>query len=339
VIHVLDRFAARPEALDALRELHRTRYLPGAERRGMRLASEWRAPAAARAGAAAEWQLLWALPDVAAWWGMRGQASVDPEVAAFWAEADRHLEARSRRMLVPADAERADPPRRARLEPGAPGGRRCTAQVSLAAGAGTPERERVEALARALPRRARGCRRAEVGVNLPGTLRGGELTLELVFDGAESAAGWCEAVADERGAREAFDGLAARVDAVHYAPLEAGLGAPGLASPVKRTLLLRVEAEASASRVARFERELAAMPDHVLAIRNWHLARVHDPRDHWTHVWAQEFERLEGLLVDYMIDPYHWAYVDRWFDPESSERVVAPDFAHVACALPQSALG
>jgi hypothetical protein len=108
---------------------------------------------------------------------------------------------------------------------------------------------------------------------------------------------------------------------------------------VKRTLLLRVEAEAPAARVARFERELAAMPDHVLAIRNWHLARVHDPRGHWTHVWVQEFERLEGLLVDYMIDPYHWAYVDRWFDPESSERVVAPDFAHVACALPQSVLG
>ena len=31
-----------------------------------------------------------------------------------------------------------------------------------------------------------------------------------------------------------------------------------------------------------------------------------------------------------MIDPYHWAYVDRWYDPEKSERVEAPDYAHVA---------
>src|SRR4029453_7389297 len=143
-----------------------------------------------------------------------------------------------------------------------------------AGGAGAPERARVEALARALPRSARGCRRAEIGANLPGTVGGGDLTLDLVFDGAESAAGWCEAVAAERGAREAFEGLAARVDAVHYPPPEAGLegpGAGGRPARVRRPLLVGVGAGASGARVSRFERELAAMPDHVLAIRNWHL--------------------------------------------------------------------
>jgi stress responsive alpha/beta barrel protein len=339
VIHVLDRFDARPEALDALRELHRDRYRPGAEKRGMRLVAEWLAPGAGRERGAVEWQLLWALPDLAAWWGMRAQASVDPEVGAFWRDADRHLESRSRRTLVPPGAEPSEPPRRPRLEPGASVGRRVTAQLALAAGSGPAQRERALAVSRALPRRARGCLRAEIGANLPGTLRGGDLTLDLVFDGAESAARWCDAACDERGAREAFEGLVARVDAVHYAPLEAGLGAPGLASPVKRTLLLRVEPDAPAERVARFERELAAMPDHVTAIRNWHFARVHDPRGRFSHVWAQEFARLEGLEVDYMVHPYHWAYVDRWFDPESCERVVAQDFAHVYCTLAQSVLG
>ena len=338
MIHVLDRFAARAEALDALRELHRFRYRPGAEKRGMQLVGEWLAPAAARGRDAVEWQLLWGLPDLAAWWGMRAQASVDPEVVAFWRDADRHLESRSRRMLVPPGAEPQEPPRRPRLEPQAPL-RRVTAQLALAAGAGPGERARIEALASSLLRRAQGCLRAEIGANLPGTLRGGDFTLDLVFDGAEPAARWCDAACDERGAREAFAGLVARIDAVHYAPFDAGEGAPGLASPVKRTLLLRVEPEAPVERVARFERELAAMPDHVLAIRNWHLARVHDPRGRFSHVWAQEFARLEGLEVDYMVHPYHWAYVDRWFDPESSERVVEPDFAHVYCTLPRSVLG
>src|SRR5262249_32936829 len=195
------------------------------------------------------------------------------------------------------------------------------------------------ALARALWGRAPGCLRGEVGANLPGTLNGGDLTLDLVFEGAASAARWCEAAASERGARETFAGLVARVDAVHYAPHEAGLATPGPAAPLKRTLLLRVEPETPPDRVARFERELAAMPDHVTAIRNWHLARVDDPRGRFTHVWAQEFAGIEGLEVDYMVDPYHWAYVDRWFDPESGERIVALDFAHVFCPLPQSVLG
>ena len=339
MIPILDSFTARPGRLDDLRGLHRARYLPGARERGMRVVAEWRSPGEARDGCSGEWRLLWALPDVAAWWAMRGRASVDPEVASFWRDADERLEARSRRMLVPESESQASPPRRARLAPGALSGRRTTALLRLAAGAGAAERARVEALARSLPQRARGCLRSEIGANLPGSIHGGDHTLDLVFDGAEPAARWCEAAATDRGAHEAFEGLVARIDAVHYALLEGGLDAPQIASPLKRTLLLRVEPGAPPERVARFERELAAMPDHVLAIRNWHFARVEDPRAHWTHVWAQDFESLDGLHGDYMVHPYHWAYVDRWFDPESTERLVALDFAHVFCTLPKSVLG
>jgi hypothetical protein len=187
-----------------------------------------------------------------------------------------------------------------------------------------------------------GCVRSEVGRNLPGTWNGGDFTLDLVFDLPANAVGWLEAGWSDAAVRSAWEALVGRVDCVSYLPLEGGLDAPRIASPVKRTLLLRVEPDAPYARVERFERELAAMPDHIPAIRNWHLARVAAggrSSAGWSHVWAQEFETLDGLQGDYMAHPYHWAVVDRWFDPESPERVVAPDFAHVFCAMPRSVLG
>lgn len=352
--------------MEELRELLLRRYLPGAESRGMRLVAEWLEPAVDPAGRGGEWILLWGVDDVAAWWSMRAQASADPEVAAVWRDAEACLASRTRRMLPPFAGGAPAPPRRRRLEAGAPSGRRATALLRLARGAGDAAGARLEALARALPRHVPGCLRSEIGRNLPGTLHGGDFTLDLLFADAEGAAAWLESAWCDREARSAWDALVERADAVHYELLEAGLDAPELASPVKRTLLLRVEPGAPRERVARFERELAAMPDHVPAIRNWQLGRVAAQRaggersagaapqggpaaaqraggerssPGWTHVWAQEFATLDGLQVDYMVHPYHWAVVDRWFDPESPERVVAPDFAHVFCAMPRSVLG
>jgi hypothetical protein len=368
VIHVLDVLAARPGRLAELRELLMRRYLPGAQRRGMRLVAQWSAPGG---GPGEEWVLLWGLADVAGWWAMRAQASADPEVAAFWRDAEACLSSRARRMLAPEDAVAPDAPRRRRLGPGKWPGHRATALLTLAPGAGADSGARLEALARALPRCVPACLRSEIGRNLPGTWNGGDLTLDLWFGDAAGAARWLEVEWADRAARRAFDDLLAGLDAVHYSPLEGGLDAPRIASPVKRTLLLRVEQGAPPDRVAAFERELAAMPDHIPAIRNWHFARVagtcgagggpspsgpskrsaqragapvelgHAERSSsgWSHIWAQEFETLDGLQRDYMVHPYHWAVVDRWFDPESPERVVAPGFAHVFCAMPQSVLG
>ncbi len=368
MIHVLDAMTAKSGRLGEVRVLLRERYLPGARARGMRLLGEWMGP-----GPAEEWILLWGVDDVAAWWGMRAQASVDPAVSAFWHEVDTRLEARSRRTL-PARDERPEPPRRTRLGADAWRGERATALLTLPRGVGEGAGERLEELVRGLPRCVSGCVRSEIGRNLPGTLNGGDYTLDLLFEDAGSAARWLEGEWSDRPAQREFRELARRVDAAHYAPLEGGLDAPGIASPVKRTLLLRVEPGAAPERVARLERELAAMPDHVPAIRNWHFARVagacvlqggeagatrgpqggeaaaqragapvelgpgERSKSGWTHLWAQEFEKLDGLQIDYMVHPYHWSVVDRWFDCESPERIVAPDLAHAFCAMPRSVL-
>ncbi|GCD98205.1 NIPSNAP family protein [Embleya hyalina] len=77
------------------------RYLPGAQRRGMRLERVWRSPAGRDATTV---HILWILPGIRAFYAMRGAAAADPEVAAFWAATDGYALERQRRALQPAEA-------------------------------------------------------------------------------------------------------------------------------------------------------------------------------------------------------------------------------------------
>ncbi|MDI2131964.1 Dabb family protein [Yinghuangia seranimata] len=100
---------------------------------------------------------------------------------------------------------------------------------------------------------------------------------------------------------------------------------------VKRTLLLTVREGTPAEVVERFEADLTAMPEHITSIRGWALSRVDQARTPsvWTHVWEQEFADVEGLTGEYLMHPYHWTYVDRWFDGEQPGSIVEPRLAHV----------
>ena len=74
------------------------------------------------------------------------------------------------------------------------------------------------------------------------------------------------------------------------------------------------------------------MPEHISTIRSWRLSRLAGTgthRERWTHAWEQEYETLDGLQRDYMLHPFHWAGVDRWFDPEMPNRIVELDLVHV----------
>ncbi|MGC0415507.1 NIPSNAP family protein [Embleya sp. AB8] len=77
------------------------RYLPGAQRRGMRLERVWRSPAGRDATTV---HILWILPGIRAFYAMRAGAAADPRVAAFWAATDGYALDRQRRALQPATA-------------------------------------------------------------------------------------------------------------------------------------------------------------------------------------------------------------------------------------------
>jgi hypothetical protein len=135
---------------------------------------------------------------------------------------------------------------------------------------------------------------------------------------------------------QALDGIA-RVDHVRYDPIASGMRAPDLRNGIKRTLLLRVQADAPPGAIAALEHALQRMPYHLRGIRNWSLGRV-CPANRWTHVWQQEFASVDDLLGEYMTHPYHWAWVDRWFDPECSQWIVDTALSHAFCRVETSVL-
>jgi stress responsive alpha/beta barrel protein len=186
--------------------------------------------------------------------------------------------------------------------------------------------ELADALARA-GMQAPGALRSHAAPHLPGSLGGGDLTWDVLFES--------EVLAAADPALGALQAEIARVDAVVVAPIRRYVAKPALAG-IKRTLLLRASPSADPARVAAFERDMLELPRYVPAIRNWSFARA--ARGPWTHVWEQEFETVEGLSEDYMLSPYHWGLVDGWFDVECPQCVVEPRLAHVFCAARESVL-
>ncbi|MGC0415506.1 Dabb family protein [Embleya sp. AB8] len=148
------------------------------------------------------------------------------------------------------------------------------------------------------------------GPDLPGSVGGHGCSWDLVADTSPE--------------------LPAGADAVALLPVRAGF-VPLTGRRVKRTLLLTVRSGTSDAVRAEFESDLVAMPEHIPTIASWALSRV-DPRgpaSRWTHVWEQEFADVEGLTGEYLLNPYHWAHVDRWFDGEVPGSIVESALAHV----------
>ncbi|RDK05484.1 Dabb family protein [Cupriavidus lacunae] len=202
-----------------------------------------------------------------------------------------------------------------------------TAQVRLHAGicAGTCTQEQaLLARVETLP----GLRHVAIGRNLAGSWGAGDYTLDLQFepDGSESPA-------PGAGLAAALSGMA-EVDSVAYSPVSGGLRAPQLRHGIWRTLMLRVRPEAPDWQVRGLEQDLLRMPEYMPGILNWRLARVLSPGT-WTHVWQQEFASADDLLGEYLMHPFHWGRVDRWFDPEFPEWTVDA-ISHAFCPLKTS---
>jgi hypothetical protein len=192
---------------------------------------------------------------------------------------------------------------------------------------------------------------SHAGLHLDGSVGGGDLTWDLAVSDERAL----QALEDRLGSAD-WDGLFAeaapadrdalgsitQIEAWRVETIESSLTQHELAV-IKRTNLVRVLETAAPSAVARWTREVAILADAVPAIRNWSLARLRalgptKPRVGWTHAWEQEFEQLEGLLEDYMASPYHWGYLDGWYDPEMPHCIMDPDLAHLYCPATQNVL-
>ncbi|MBP0636773.1 Dabb family protein [Cupriavidus sp. AcVe19-6a] len=173
-----------------------------------------------------------------------------------------------------------------------------------------------------------GLRQVAIGRNLAGSWGAGDYTLDLRFDPAPSGS-----TGHDDGLAAALEGVA-QVDRVAYSPISDGLRAPQLRQGIWRTLMFRVRPEAPECQVRSLEQDLLRMPEYMPGILNWRLARVLSPGT-WTHVWQQEFASAEDLLGEYLMHPFHWGHVDRWFDPEFPEWTVQA-ISHAFCPLATS---
>jgi hypothetical protein len=168
-------------------------------------------------------------------------------------------------------------------------------------------------------------RRWHLGRNLEGSWGAGAYTLDLHWsDSAPAAALQLDAVAGIESA-----------DRVVYETIGAGIRDAGLENGIWRTLLLRTRPVA-ARHVPALEQDLLGMPKYMKRIRNWRLGRVVSGGE-WTHVWQQEYTGIDDLLGEYLVHPFHWGWVDRWFDMEFPEWTV-DRISHAFCPLPRSLL-
>jgi hypothetical protein len=187
------------------------------------------------------------------------------------------------------------------------------------------ERDRVLASVR-LAAEATQAHRRLVEPTLPGSRNAGDALVHLGFN---SRSQWLSAADDFAAVLD--DPRITRINGATYpgTPARNGSGS----GTVYRALLLRVLPQTDTGTVARFEDELSSMPRYIPAIRAWQLSRVDDAigTSEWTHVFEQEFTDVGGLMGPYLMHPFHWAVVDRWFDPECPDVIIRDRVCHSFC--------
>lgn len=334
-IVVQDRHVVMAQALPRLRTLV-DEYAAAAAARGLTLVEQQVSPPLALADQPVVLDVRWTLADVGAFWGARAQ-SHDPAIGAHWAAVDGLVASRSRTYALPPDAVGAEPTDTTGYDV-TPTAWRETAQLYLDPGSGEAG---LGALAAVLARAAElpGITSAALSPNFVADYGAGHLTWDLLYpdrdtaEAARTSALWSDVLLP------ALDAHCVSRTALGLDTVGAGAREPGLTGGVKRTAYFRLLPGVTPEVEAAFVRDTLAMPAHIDAIRNWRLSRA-VPLDWdatagepWTFVWEQEYSDLDGLVVDYMVHPHHWAHVDRWFDVESGTQVVHPALCHAFAGL------
>jgi hypothetical protein len=347
MIIVQDRIAVAGADLPRLRALLEQRYLPGARARGLILLDSGVSPPLTLADEPCVFWMRWRLDDVGAFWTARGMAVQDPSVAAFWDEVDRFCTGRHREFLRPDGFAREPLPEPASLTAflTEPQGWRETAQLHLRPTVDRADRDALEAALSAtggLP----GVRQVHLGTNLDLQFGAGHYTWDVRYDDAAAAEAVKASAHWTQTLMPLLNRLQVGFEPIALATVAAGSRQPGLTAGIKRTALFRLLPGVGDEQRRAFERNQLAMPAYIPEILNWRLSRAlpaagrpNPASPDWSYVWEQEYADLAGLAGAYMAHPYHWAYLDGSFDPESGRQIVDARLCHAYCAMSRGILG
>lgn len=322
---MIDRVVTAPGCAQKFIDTYLAGYAPGARERGMTLRDVLVSPPIWFDDQTNVVTITWMLPSPQAWWQMTWQARPDPTVARWWESITDLVVERTREVASAADDVTATDVSPA---PRGTSAGAATFGVTRLVDVADSERGRVLGALRDAAERS-GALRTLAGPTLPGSRNGGDILVHLRFANEDD---WANSDFDAALADPAIS----HVNGVTYqgAPTRGGTGS------VYRTLLLRVPDDVGAETVAAFERELAMMPQYVPTITAWQLSRAEQAigTSEWTHVFEQEFTDVDGLMGPYLMHPIHWAMVDRWFDPETTDIIVRDRVCHSFCDLPAPVL-
>ena len=102
-VFILDELELRPGMLEPFRAALEAQYLPGAEKRGMRLVHTLVTPPVELETGSTVVVLVWQVDGVPGFWKLRSQNG-GPEIAEWWQRCDEFVVSRSRRFAVDAAA-------------------------------------------------------------------------------------------------------------------------------------------------------------------------------------------------------------------------------------------
>jgi len=320
-VFVIDRVVTAPGCAQKFIDAYLAGYAPGAIERGMTMWDILVSPPIWFDDRTNVVTITWSLPSPQAWWQMTWQGRGDPALAQWWdsvagliVERNRSLAASPENVAPAGDV--------VALQPQAPaaGG---TVGVTRLIDVDESGRVRILENLRAAARDS-GALAYVVEPTLPGSRNGGDILVHLRFADQTS---WQQSSFDSALADPAIT----HVNGATYrgTPTRSGSGT------VYRALLLRVDPDVDENTVADFERELTSMPRYVSTIAAWQLSRVDTAigTSPWTHVFEQEFTDVDGLMGPYLMHPIHWAVVDRWFDPETTDVIIRDRLCHSFCEL------
>jgi hypothetical protein len=167
-----------------------------------------------------------------------------------------------------------------------------------------------------------------VGEAVKPNINGGDLIWRASF-----AAGRGPSEAEIRALER--DPAITQLDWATFESQAAGEPAPQTPGGIYRCLLLATPEDLFEGVLQQFDDETVRMPDHIRTILRWTLGRVTagGGARRWTHVWEQEYADLEGFTGEYMMNPYHWGFIDRWYDIESPERIVDRRIGNSLCPI------
>ncbi|MCI8425574.1 MAG: Dabb family protein [Adlercreutzia sp.] len=92
-------------------------------------------------------------------------------------------------------------------------------------------------------------------------------------------------------------------------------------STCHRILFFSIREDADPEMVAKMEAHMNDMADHVPGLRNCKFARVVESEgsDEWDYAYECDFDEPMSFLGKYMSTPFHFLYVDKFFEPACGE--------------------